>query len=57
MVTLNGKLGSSVRCQYVTSNHFQVHAKVYCWYKENEPKIAFVGSSNYTRTGFFWFTG
>ena len=29
-----------------------VHAKVFCWYKDQKPKIAFVGSSNYTKNGF-----
>ena len=44
--------GSNFKCRYVKTGLPPVHAKVFCWYKNQKPEIAFVGSSNYTKNGF-----
>ena len=38
-------------CWYVTIGK-PVHAKTYCWLAGNQPKIAFIGSANYSLTAF-----
>lgn len=39
-------------CRYVTKGK-PVHSKVYVWMKEKQPVVAFVGSANYSQSGFF----
>ena len=39
------------QCRYI-SNGNPVHAKAYIWLKNNKPLASFIGSANYTLTGF-----
>lgn len=41
----------SISCRYI-ANRTPVHAKVYCWLRNGRPFEAFIGSANYTMTGF-----
>ena len=43
--------GMGFSCRYVVRGN-PVHAKTYCWMREKEPCLAFVGSANYTLTAF-----
>lgn len=47
----NGRGGVNFNCNYINTNP-PVHSKVYCWYKDNEPVIGFIGSANYTQNAF-----
>ena len=38
-------------CSYVMRG-MSVHSKVYAWYKDDEPIIAYLGSANYSQTAF-----
>jgi len=38
-------------CRYVVKGN-PVHAKAYCWMRDNQPVTGFNGSANYTRTAF-----
>lgn len=38
-------------CRYVNSLP-PVHSKVYIWYRDNNPELAFLGSANYSQTAF-----
>ncbi len=44
-------LQGAFRCSYVYQG-FPVHAKVYCWLKDGSPVSGFIGSANYTQSGF-----
>jgi hypothetical protein len=39
-------------CSYVVKNSLYIHSKVYTWCKEDEPICSFIGSANYTNSGF-----
>ena len=43
--------GIEFNCKYVVMGN-PVHAKTYCWLKEKTPIKSFIGSANYTMTGF-----
>ena len=43
--------GLNFACRYVVKGN-PVHAKTYCWFSGKKPIKAFVGSANYTLTGF-----
>lgn len=43
--------GMKFHCRYV-ANSIPVHSKVYCWMKGETPVEAWLGSANYTMTGF-----
>ena len=43
--------GMKFSCRYVVSGP-DVHAKTFCWFSEDKPVAAFLGSANYTLTGF-----
>ena len=43
--------GLNFACRYVVEGN-PVHAKTYCWFSGKKPIKAFVGSANYTLTGF-----
>lgn len=45
------RYGMNFSCHYVTEGP-PVHAKTYCWFRGDEPVMAFMGSANYTCTGF-----
>ena len=47
-----GAYGMRIGCRYIPKGYKPVHAKVYCWYKDGVPIQAFLGSANYTLTGF-----
>lgn len=40
-------------CAYVPENESPVHTKAYAWFDGKTPICGYVGSANYTRTGFF----
>lgn len=44
-------LGMDFQCRYVVERA-PVHAKVYCWLRNDVPVAGFVGSANYSRTAF-----
>lgn len=46
-----GPYGSRFQCHYVTQGP-PVHTKAYVWLREGVPILAFVGSANYSLTGF-----
>ena len=39
------------QCSYIAGTN-PIHAKVYCWLKDDKPVAAWLGSANYTMTGF-----
>lgn len=45
------KYQNNISVSYAVRNPY--HSKIYIWLKNNNPDIAFVGSANYTPTGFF----
>jgi len=42
-----------VMCSYIMANRNPVHVKLYIWLRRGSPKIAFIGSANYTQNAFF----
>ena len=46
---------SSFECSYNMVNRLPCHAKVYIWLKNGVPRIAFLGSANYTHNAFYGF--
>jgi hypothetical protein len=47
----SGNFGKNFSCSYL-SKRPPVHSKVYAWFKGNSSANGFVGSANYTQTGF-----
>lgn len=43
--------GMDFTCRYVVTGN-PVHAKTYCWFNGKQPVAGFIGSANYTLTGF-----
>ena len=41
------------QCAYVPENKNPVHTKAYAWFNGETPLCGYVGSANYTQTGFF----
>lgn len=46
-----GIAGVNFSCSYIVNNP-PVHAKLFCWLRQQKPLIAFIGSSNYTQRAF-----
>lgn len=46
-----GKYTPDLKCRYIV-NRPPVHAKVYAWYRDEEPVVGYVGSANYTLNAF-----
>ncbi len=48
---MKNSAGIDFECKYVYNNP-AVHSKVYVWFKDNTPMLAFIGSANYTQPAF-----
>ena len=48
---VNNQFPSNFQCSYLTVRP-PVHTKLYIWFKEDEPLLAYLGSANYTQNGF-----
>lgn len=48
---MNNSFPGQFQCSYRMITP-PVHSKIYVWLAENEPKLAFIGSANYTQTAF-----
>lgn len=50
---VSGEYAGRFECRYVCRESF-VHSKVYVWCADSAPKVAFLGSANYTQTAFLF---
>lgn len=41
------------QCAYIPEGQTPVHTKAYAWFNDEQPVHGYVGSANYTQTGFF----
>ncbi len=48
---MENEFKDAFKCSYVV-NPPPVHSKVYAWFKDDKPMFGFIGSANYTQTGF-----
>lgn len=51
-INLINKYNVNFECSYIKPNSSPIHSKIYIWLKDNEPKLSFISSANYTLTGF-----
>ena len=51
--TLTDDVNIPFNCSYVEMRYPPVHSKIYIWLRNNEPKLSFSGSANYTQNAFF----
>ena len=48
---ISGRYRDRFNCRYVVHGP-PIHSKTFAWYSGNDPKIAFIGSANYTQLAF-----